>query len=350
MDYMVGLGRKDVIGLDIGTTTVKIVQLHKERKDWTVAAAGVVDISKKGDESLSRKEANTQRAIQNCVRVAGVKSSFAVCAVGGPDVAIRNFNFPQLEEDEIPNAVLFEAKQVCPFPTNDIAVDYQLCRNGSDRTYGYLVAVTNRLVRSRGQLAKKGRLDCVLMDVEGLALLNCFCEVEKPSAGHGVAILNIGGAYTTLAIQGDDEQPFVRNISFGVEDIKKHLVDSNQMTPDQADKSLAEEVQDTSTNTYEVLVRTGGPLVADIGKTIRYYGAQKGCFVIEKILLCGGGAMLGGMVQMLSDSLAVKVELWNPLQKLRCQTRMLKGVLLKNVVHKNGPAMAVATGLAMRTI
>ncbi len=350
MDYMVGIGRKDVIGLDIGTTAVKIIQLHKNRKDWTVVAAGVVDISKKGDDSPSRKEVNTQRAIQNCVRVSGVKSSFAVCAVGGPEVAVRSFDFPQLEEDEVPNAVLFEAKQVCPFPTNDIAVDYQLCHGGSDRTYGYLVAATNKLIKSRGQLTKKGKLDCVLMDIEGLALLNCFCEVEKPPAGHGVAILNIGGTYATLAIQGDDGQPFVRNIGFGVEDIKKHLETENQTAP-KIDKSLnGESTQEASANTYEVLLKVAGPFVADIGKTIRYYGAQKGCFVIEKILLCGGGAMLGGMVQMLSDSLAVKVELWNPLQKLRCQSRMLKGVLLKNIVHKDGPAMAVAAGLAMRTI
>jgi type IV pilus assembly protein PilM len=347
---MVQLGRKEVIGLDIGTTAVKIVQLHKDRKDWMVAAAGVAEVSTKGDDSPSRKEANIQRAIQNCVRVAGVKSSFAVCAVGGPEVAVRSFDFPKLEDDEIANAVVFEARQVCPFPTNDISVDYQLCPKGSDRSGGYLVAATNKLIKSRGQLTKKGKLDCVLMDVEGLALLNCFCEVEKPSAGHGTAVLNIGGVYTTLAIQGDDGQPFIRNINFGIEDIIKLFAAQNNLTHEQAKNNLIEQTKEYTAQITEILHKAGEPLIADISKTIRYYGAQKGCFVIEKILLCGGGAMLDCMVQMLIDGLAVKVELWNPLQKLHCQSRVLKGVLLKNIVHKSGHSMAIAAGLAMRAI
>jgi type IV pilus assembly protein PilM len=339
---MMQLGRKDVIGLDIGTTSVKLVQFTKDRKDWIVAAAGIAEISRKGHYGPSKHDNDVKRAIHNCINVSGVRGNYAVCAVGGPDVAVRSFDFPLLEEDEIDNAVLFEARQVCPFTTTDIAVDYQLCANGSKRTRGYLVAATNEQVSNRRNLLKKGRVDCVLMDIEAMALLNCFTEIEKPAPGHATAILNIGSSYTTLAIQGSDGQPFVRNISFSSEDLKSKLDESN-ITSTEDGKEVSPEI-------YEILVNAGKPLVADIVKTIRYYGAQQGCFDIQKILLCGEGTMLAGVDQMLKNCLGIDVEIWNPLDKIRCHAKIMRGVLLKNLVRKNGPVLAVAAGLAMRNI
>ncbi len=95
---MMQLGRKDVIGLDIGTNTVKLVQLTRDRKDWIVAAAGVVEIDQKGSNSPSRHENNIQKAIRNCFSISGTRNIYAVCAVGGPDVAVRRYR--ELVQDE----------------------------------------------------------------------------------------------------------------------------------------------------------------------------------------------------------------------------------------------------------
>ena len=182
---MVELGRKEVVGIDIGSHSVKVVQLRRAHKGWSVHAGAVVEIGDKGTDSPGKREANTLRAILTCLRLAGVKTHYAVCSLGGHDVAIRNFDFPHLPDDEMETAVLLEARQVCHFSTIDIAVDYNIVDNSKGRAKGYLVATTNKQLKNRVRLIKKARLNCTLMDADALALLNCFLEIEKPGKDHG---------------------------------------------------------------------------------------------------------------------------------------------------------------------
>jgi len=347
---MFRLGYKDVIGLDIGSYAVKTVQLSKARNNWAVTSAAIVEISSEGTDNPKRHEANTIRAIQNCLRIIPTKTKMAVCSVGGPEVAIRNFEFPVLPPEEMGKAVLLEAKQVCPFTTTDIIVDYNLIPNGSDRARGYLVAVTNQLLKSKLRLSKEAHLNCTLIDVDALAILNCFKEVEKPEANHGVAVLNIGGRHSTLAIEGNDGWPFVRNLSYSGEDVIMQIAEQNDTSPESVKKMLSGGSNEIQPQIHESLAEASSRLVGDINKTLRYYSAQRNSFDIDRILVCGGFALFDRLIEFLEAHLPIKVELWNPFDKIQCHSRILRSVLLKNILRKNGPAMAVAAGLAMRSI
>jgi type IV pilus assembly protein PilM len=347
---MLKLVHKDVIGIDIGSHAVKAVQLSKARDNWAVTAAAIVEISEKGANIPSRRETNTVRAIQNCMRIINAKTKLVVLSLGGPEVAVRNFDFPLLPPEEMEKAVLLEAKQVCPFTTTDITVDYNLIPNGQNRTRGYLVAATNKLLKSKMRLAKKARLNCTLMDIDALALLNCFTETEKPKDNHGTAILNIGNLHTTLAIEGNRSWPFVRNMNYSGKEVIKQIADKNDTSAESVMKMFFDESQEIPPQIQESLVQTTDRLVGEIDKTVRYYGAQENSFDIERILLCGGFALFGKLVELLKERLSIKIELWNPFEKMQCHSQILRGVLLKNIVRKNGPAMAVAAGLAMRSI
>jgi type IV pilus assembly protein PilM len=191
---MFRLRHNQVMGVDIGSSAVKIVQLHKSREDWIVNAASIVDIARTENDSKSLREANCLRAILSCLGLTGAGTNLAVCGVGGPGVAVLDFEFPSLRQASIEQAVLFEADQMCPFKTDDIAIDYRVIPDGRETTKGFLVATTNELMRSKVRLAKEAGLNCVLMDVDGLALLNCFTELEKVGAGQKSAVLNVGGA------------------------------------------------------------------------------------------------------------------------------------------------------------
>jgi len=347
---MLKLVHKEVIGIDIGSHAVKAIQLSKARDKWAVTAAAIIEISEKGANIPSRHETNTVRAIQNCMRIINAKTKLAVLSLGGPEVAVRNFDFPLLPPEEMEKAVLLEAKQVCPFTTTDITVDYNLIPNGRNRTKGYLVAATNKLLKSKMRLAKKARLNCTLMDIDALAMLNCFKQIEKPKDNHGTAILNIGNLYTTLAIEGNRGWPFVRNINYSGKDAIKQIANANDISQESVMEMFSGESQEIPSHIHESLVQTTDGLVSDIHKTVRYYGAQQNSFDIEKILFCGGFALFGKLVKLLKERLSIKIELWNPFEKMQCQSRILQGGLLKNIVRKNGPAMAVAAGLAMRSI
>jgi len=348
---MFGLGRQEVMGVDIGSFAVKIVQLRKANSQWVVTAAGVVDISEKGADNPGRKEANAARAVHNCMRLSGIKSKQAICAVGGAEVAVRNFEFPIIPEEQLERAIMLEAKQVCPFNTDQIAVDYSVIPDGDGRTRGYLVVATERLIKSIVRLTNRAHLNCTMVDVDGLALLNCFNEVEKPEKNHGTAILNIGSHCTTLAVEGDGGWPFIRCLGYAGDNIIEGIAAENEMTPDAVKSIFAGDPKEITSSIQKSFERACNRLINEINKTVRYYGAQERTSDIRKILVCGGFTMFGDIVKILNSNLPMEVVLWNPFEKMRCQVgRNHRGVLVKSIVRKNGSALAVAAGLAMRAI
>jgi type IV pilus assembly protein PilM len=258
---MFQFNQTDVIGVDIGTSAAKIVQLRKENNCWSVLAAAMAEISPTGKPS----ESNISKAVARCLRQSGIATRLAVCSVCGPQVAVRNFSFPaNLQKDEVEGAVLLEASQVCPFNIDDCAVTYQLIPNGQDALRGVLVAATNKLVEKKRRCVESAALEPVLMDVDGLALLNCLIELAKSEAEHTVGVLNVGGTYANLAILGDDSMPFVRDIVYSSGDA--------QPGPEGEGEPPAQAWQDSY-----------GKVADEVNDTLRYYTARVRKSAVEKV-------------------------------------------------------------------
>jgi type IV pilus assembly protein PilM len=337
-----------VIGLDIGSSAVKIVQLRKDDTGYVVTAAGITDITDGAETGPELKEMNTVRAISECLQSAGVQTQMVVCGVCGSEVAVRYFKFPAMSPEEIQGAVMLEATQVCPFNVDDSAVDYQLLPNGEDSVCGVLVAATNKLIEKKRQLAQSALLECVLMDVDALALLNCFSEYEKTPVGRTTAILNIGSSYTTVAIMGVNALPFVRGIACGGEDIIKNIAEEKNISTEAVKKNLlgGENPAKAGLELGDSLGKACQKLIIDVTETLRYYTTQEKSAVVEKILVCDGFALAKGFVELLDSRLPARATLWNPFDKIPCDGDQN----CRDTLQKNGPAMAVAAGLAMRTI
>jgi len=229
---MLNLNQDEVLGLDIDSSTVRIIALRKDDAGFTVTAAGISEIETDPDCNFDETghngfHVNAIKAIRGCYTLAKLRSQsklktkYAICGVSGPEVAVREFEFPLLPEEDIAGAVSLEAAQVCPFNADQAAVDYQLISNGDDKTRGILVAATNILMESKMQFVKEAGLHCVLMDIDGLALLNCFHGLSNVSEKSKAAILNVGDLYTTLAVMGDDGWPFIRDTACAGDDIIK---------------------------------------------------------------------------------------------------------------------------------
>jgi len=339
------LGHNEVLGLDIGSSSVKIIQLSKDNTGYSVIAGGIVDIEP-GQDDPNRKIINTIKATRKCLELTSAQTKFAVCSVCGPEVAIRDFEFPYLPPEEIEGAVLLEASQVCPFNTRDNHVDYQQVPNDNDKISGYLVAATNLVVQNKMQLAQEASLECVLMDADGLALLNCFGTQEKPQPGKTVAILNVGSSYTTLAIMGDNGLPFIRDMACAGDDIINQIANEKNVPEETIKNILCGEAETEQIELRASLERACNKLIVDVTQTSHYYKAEERPAVIEKIFVSGGFALVNGFVELLNDRLPTEVVLWNPFEKIRCKA----GQWYRRVLESRGPAMAVATGLAMRSI
>jgi len=345
---LLNLKKTQVLGLDIGSSTVKIVQLRKNGDGFAVTAAGIANIADGTETNENHKEVNTVRAISECVQSAGIQTPLAACSVCGPEVAVRYFKFPSLLPEEIEGAVLLEAAQVCPFNVDDGAVDYQLMPDAEDSVCGVLVAATNKLIKRKSHLAEEACLNNVLMDVDGLALLNCLSEYEETKAGRTTAILNVGGSFTNLAIMGGNSLPFIRDIAYAGETIVKEIAAEKGVPPETVSRILSgcEDSSGTQLEIGDSLEKACRKLIVDVTETLRYYATQEKSAIVEKIFVCGGFALVKGFVELLDEQLPATVALWNPFDKIGCEAGRKCG----DVLQKNGPAMVVAAGLAMRSI
>ena len=213
------------------------------------------------------------------------------------------------------------------------------------------MAATNSVIARKVDLARGASLDCIMMDVDGLALLNCFTELEKPQSGQTTAILNVGGSYTTLAVMGADGWPFIRDMIHVGDDIAKQIAAEKDMSLQEVRRILTGSSEGGQSELRESLELASGKLVSDVTETLRYYNTQNKSAPLEKIFVCGGFALAEGYVDFLNEQLPVETVLWDPSAKMRCETgRSHKGVLQRNILQKSGPAMAVAVGLGMRSI
>lgn len=337
-----------LLGLDIGSSAVKIIQLHKDADNYTVTAAAMKEIPDSGDDNNQRGEINTIETIRECYISAAADTQLAVCGVCGPEVAVRRFQFPAIPLDEVEGAVALEAGQVCPFDVEQAGVDYQLTSDDDKGLRGVLVAATNPQIETKRHLAESAEFHNVVMDVEGLALLNCFEACEGSGVNQTVAILNVGNSLTTLAITDGDNIAFIRDIAFGGKDIIEQIAKENEVSPKTVTDILAggSKPTDIDLGFGASLERACKKLITSVTETIRFHSVEEKNTFVEKIFVCGGFALADGFVEVLENSLPVSVVLWNPFEKMGFGPQCgCKGLL-----DTSGPAFAVAAGLAMRTI
>jgi type IV pilus assembly protein PilM len=353
---ILNLKQKDVIGLDIGSSAVKIVAMNKDESGYVIKAAGYAEIAANSTDfnnaSYTDENTNIINAIQNCLAAAKLKTqtklktNLAVCGVSGPEVAVRDFAFPSLPQEEIESAIHLEADVICPFNAGQAVVDYQLISSSDDKTKGIIVAATKSLIANKTQFVNNAGLKCVLMDVDGLALLNCFSNLVENEQRQASAIINVGSSYTTLAILNKEGWPFIRDTSSAGNDIIRQIAEENKMSNQDAYSMLFNKTGDLQIEFINSLEKASEKLITGVSEALRFYAAQEKAVPVKKIFLCGGFAAARGFVGLLSRRLGAEIILWNPFDSIRCDAS--QGC--KEILAKNGHSMTVAAGLAMRSI
>ena len=335
-----------------------MVQLRGEGKGYRAVAAAWTELTRDiGDEQ--ERSAQVVAAIREFVRETGLKTENAVCGVGGAGVSISNIELPSLPRDEIEQVIELEAAQICPFDIDDSTIDYALMdpqanSQGADYTpegndiCGIMVAATNRVIEERTQLIRDSGLNCALVDVDSIALLNCFTAYQAPASGESVAILNVGDSCTYLIIVRDQRLPFMRELSHSAVDILERIASVNDIPAEEIKRIfLGKQVSpDTKRQVAESLVAASRRLVIDINETLRYYMAKERVPPVGKIYICGELSLAGDFVELLNEQLSGEVVLWNPFEWVAYDSNTVG----HRVIERYGPALAVATGFAMRTI
>ncbi|HSV99447.1 MAG TPA: pilus assembly protein PilM [Sedimentisphaerales bacterium] len=371
--------------MDIDTTAVRMVQLRRENGVYAVTGAYSTEIAPWGDDPELRR-IHTVRAIQKGLSKRSIDGKLAVCGVRGPEVVVRSFEFPLLLAEEIGSAVGLEASQICPFSPDQSAFDYQVTSVDDGKTRGFWVAANNGLIRSIRQVVRDAGLHCVLLDVAGLALLNCLHHWGMGADGSpnnedvrdGSAIVDVGGSCTTIAIRDRAGRPFVRDLNSGSDQICRWMADETQIPFETARAAMLnygapqdrDERSDAETGDLPLVDPASfrdnveeacAPLVEDIVTTLRYYATQHGAGLasqlagsggfgvkIERVLVCGALSRLDRFIDLLAGKLHLDVQAWNPVETMRCDDA--KAGQRAASAQAFGPSMSLAAGLAMRNL
>ena len=184
------------------------------------------------------------------------------------------------------------------------------------------------------------------MDVDGLALANCFHGSENPVDGETIAILDVGSSFSNLAIIDDKGRPFVRDIAHAGEKIINDIAVEHNLSVEQVRQIVCSSAQEQGIEQLPgALEKVSVKLISEITETLRYYAIQEGK-VVDRIFVCGGFGCVKGFVELLNSQLPPHVLLWNPLKTMSYDL----GTIGTEIIKEYGPSLALAAGLAMRTI
>jgi type IV pilus assembly protein PilM len=158
--------------------------------------------------------------------------------------------------------------------------------------------------------------------------------------------LNVGAANATLAIRGSDGWPFIRDLNLGGDQIIRQMADMNDTSPKEIREILFNAADAGELKLQDSLKKTCQKLTSDVTGTLRFHAAQAKSAEVDKLLVCGGFALAQGFIDLLNSRLGTQAVLWNPFDNMHVKT----GGHCEEICGKAGPVMAVAAGLAMRTL
>jgi type IV pilus assembly protein PilM len=350
-----GLGKsKAVVGLDIGSSAVKAVELKPAGKTYRVAAFATEPVPA---DSIVDGAIVDAAAVADAVRRVFERKAFktkdVAVSLSGSAVIVKKINLPVMTEAELGDSIFWEAEQYIPFDIQDVNLDYQiLSANGAapneqkDTMEVLLVAAKKEKIADyTGVIAQAGRTP-VVVDVDAFALQNAYEANYGLEPQQVVVLLNAGASAININIVNGDQSVFTRDISIGgnayTEALQKELNLSFEQA-EHAKKGLPVEGVSTA-DVAPVLHAMTENVLLEIQKTFDFFKATAASDRIDRIVVSGGASRVDGLANGLRERFGTPVEAFDPFRKVAFEPQKF-GVTDPDSVM---PAAAVAVGLALR--
>jgi type IV pilus assembly protein PilM len=350
-----GLGKsKAVVGLDIGSSTVKAVELKPAGKGWKVVAFGIQPVP---PDSIVDGAIIDGAAVADAIRRVFENKQFktkeVAASLSGNAVIVKKINLPVMTEAELAESIYWEAEQYIPFDIQDVNIDYQILDAGTGGESGgtmdvlLVAAKKEKIADYTGVISQAGRTP-IIVDVDAFALQNAFEVNYGLDKDQVVVLLNAGASAMNINIVTGDQSVFTRDISMGgnsyTEAVQKELnlpfESAEQLKRGQPVEGVtAEEVT-------PVLHAMTENVLLEIQKTFDFYKASASSDRIDRIVLSGGASRVDGFEAALAERFNTPVEKFDPFKKIAFEPQKL-GI---DDPEGIGPAAAVAVGLALRRV
>jgi len=342
--------KKELVGIDIGSSSVKLVQLLADKDSFQLLNLGIVPLPHEAivDNSLMDTAAVVQ-AVRNLVASLGIKTRDVACSISGNAVIIRKILLPAMTSEELEDQISWEAEQYIPFDIKDVHVDFQIL--GADpgdpgKIQVLLVASKKDIINDYASIFSDAGLNLAVMDVDAFAVQNAF-ELNYGQTDQVRALVNVGAGIMNINVVRNGSTLFTRDVQMGgyqyTEEIQKQLALNSEEA--ETAKMLAGSLSDPLLK--EVIERTNESLAQEIRRSIDFYNSTAANDDrIAAISISGGCSKIYGLQDSVQARLGMEVELLDPFARLKYDEKTFDPEYLKEIA----PLMAVGVGLAMRRV
>lgn len=342
-------GSKGIVGLDIGSSYIKAVQLNETRSGYELELFDMLPISPELIVEGSIIDAiRVTESIRELIRKAKIKAKIAVISIAGhSSVIIKRISLPEMSEEELSESIKFEAEQYVPFDIEDVNLDFQILgpKEEPGQMDVILVAVKKDVINDYVSVVKEAGLNSVIVDVDAFALENMYGINYEIEPGRNVALVNIGASTMNMNIMKGGVSVFTRDSSIGSNIHTDALQKEFNITYEEAERlKRGEALEKVKPNdAYSLILNASGDIFSEVSRSVDYFKSSAIQAEVKEVILSGGCALIENFPRLLSEKIGIEVKMAEPFKNI---------VIPKNLdlsfIEGVAPIAAVAVGLAMR--
>ena len=349
------------VGIDIGTSAVKMVQLKKTPSGPELINCGIMPLPPEAMVEGSVGDPQSVAAIiKDLLKSKKIKPERSFASISGQNVIMRFTKLPIMSAEELEQTVRIEAEQYVPYAIDEVSITHAVLNTVDEDEEGggkysiLLVVAQKDLVNSYMGVLKGSGVNPEIIDVDTIAAINALegsymQTASSQEGGEVVAIIDAGARTTNISVLKSGILMFTRNIPIAGNNITEMIRDVMKQEFDQAETIKINEAEvsiaDVGGNEIsEVVKTTVEELASEIRRSFDYFKAQTREPLIHRIILSGGSANLRSFNTYLSNELGVDVYMGNPLENITVTTPDT------DELYNNLQQFTVAIGLAMRGV
>ena len=343
---------RSLVGLDIGSSAVKAIELKPQGKNgYRVSAFAVEPIPPDTivDGAIIDAVAVAD-AIRRIFETKRFKSVEVVASLSGNAVIVKKIALPVMTPAELAESIQWEAEQYIPFDVQDVNIDYQVLDGGGaesgKQTMDVLLvaAKKDKIADYTGVIAQAGRTP-VIVDVDAFAVQNCF-ETNYGSDGGVSVLLNAGASAINVNIVSGDQSLFTRDISVGGNAYTEAIQKEFGLAFDAAEEAKKGKAIDGVSNEdlQHVLHTMSEAVLLEVQKTFDFFKATTDAGRIDRVLVCGGASQVEGFTELIAERFDTPVERLNPFKTIGFDAASSKVAASVDAAS----TASVAVGLALR--
>ena len=344
--------KKNLIGLDIGSSSIKLIELSEGKNGFKLENLGISPLPPEAivDGALM-DSVNIIDTIKDLVGTAKTKTKDVATSVSGHSVIVKKITLPFMTEAELGESIQWEAERYIPFDINDVNIDFQIFgsnKENPDLMDVVLVAAKKEMINDYVSVIMETGLNPLIIDIDSFALENMLAINYEMEGNEVVAIANVGATITNINILKNDVSAFTRDIFKGGDQFTEEIQRQLHIDFDEAEKiKVGSKIDHASQGVVQNVIKSASESLAiEIGNSLDFFQSSTTYEKISKIYLSGGGAKIKDFDTILQQQVGIPVEIANPFKKIEYNEKYFDREYLREV----GPLMAVGVGLASRKV